>query len=436
MSLDIAPLREFMEGVTGKASPLQWAAQFAIVLIAVLAAWPISRTVCGRVHVNPRWKFGAGEFRRVAFPFFALVLVWVAKLAMEHYTQPVALLDITVALLVAFVLIRLAVYILGHVLPQGATLRLAVRIIAWVAWIGVALHVTGLLPEVLEGLDDVGFTIGKTKTRVTLLLILQAVAAMAVTLTLALWAARITESRVLAAQTVEMSTRVVIVKLVRTFAIILAILVALPMAGIDITALSIFSGAVGVGLGFGLQKVASNYVSGFIVLLERSLRIGDVITVDNKRGVVQAIESRYTVLKAGDGTETIIPNEDMITKQVIHHTYSDPKVATVLTVSVTYATDAEHACEALAEIGKRNARAIGDPAPHARVVGLGDNGIQLELTVWIDDPEKGEADLRSELLKDILRTFRAKGIEVAAPRRDVRRIATPEMPESPSTSRA
>jgi small-conductance mechanosensitive channel len=302
-----------------------------------------------------------------------------------------------------------------------------VRIIAWVAWIAVALHVTGVLPEVLDALDDIGFTVGKT--RVTLLLILQALAAIAVTMTVALWLARVTGGRVLAAQSVEMSTRVVIVKIVNTFAIVVAVMVALPMAGIDITALSVFGGALGVGLGFGLQKVASSYVSGFIVLLERSLRIGDVITVENRRGVVQAIESRYTVIKAGDGTETIVPNETLITKEVIHHTYTDPKVATVLPVTVAYETDIEHACEVLAEVGKRNARVIGDPAPHARVVALADHGVSMELTVWISDPEKGETELRSELLKDILRTFKAHGIEIPYPRRDIHLIATPETPK-------
>jgi small-conductance mechanosensitive channel len=433
--MDFTALREFVESLAGQASPLQWAMQAAIVVAGIGLAWAIARSVCGRVHVSERWKFGSGEFRRVVFPLFALVLVWIAKLAMERFTQPVTLLGITVSLLIAFLVIRIAVYILGHVLPQGATLRLAVRIIAWVAWIGVALHITGLLPEVLDALDDIGFTLGKQKTRVTLLLVLQAVAAMAITLTVAMWLARVTEGRVLAAKNVEMSTRVVIVKIVNTAAIVLAVMIALPMAGIDITALSVFGGAVGVGLGFGLQKVAASYVSGFIVLLERSLRIGDVITVEGRRGVVEAIESRYTVLKAGDGTETIIPNETLITKDVIHHTYADPKVATVLPVTVAYETDAERACALLAEIGRRNARVIRDPAPHARVASLGNNGIRLQLTVWIDDPEKGETELRSDLFLDILRSFKAEGIEIPCSRREMRLIATPETPESPDKSK-
>ncbi len=289
--------------------------------------------------------------------------------------------------------------------------------------------------RVLDALDDIGFTVGKQKTKVTLLLILQALAAIAATMTVALWLARVTGGRVLAAQSVEMSTRVVIVKIVNTFAVVVAVMVALPMAGIDITTLSVFSGALGVGLGLGLQKVASSYVSGFIVLLERSLRIGDVITVENRRGVVQAIESRYTVVKAGDGTETIIPNETLITKEVIHHTYTDPKVATVLAVTVSHETDVDHACRVLAEIGKRNARVIAEPAPHARVAALADHGVIMELVVWISDPENGDAELRSELLKDILRTFKTERIEIPYPRREIHLIATPETPKPLDTSK-
>ena len=436
MALDVPPLSAFASALAGQATVAQWAAQVGIVVAAIGLAWLISIRVCGRVTVSERWRFGKGEFQRVVFPFFALVFVWGAKLVMERFAHPVALLEITVSLLGAFLAIRIAVYVLGHVLPAGATLRLAVRVIAWIAWIVVALHITGLLPEVIEALDDIGFTLGKQKTRVTLLLVLQALAAIAVTMTIAMWLARVTAGRVLAAQNVEMSTRVVIVKIVNTVAIVVAVMVALPMAGIDITALSVFGGALGVGLGFGLQKVAASYVSGFIVLIERSLRIGDVITVENRRGVVQSIESRYTVIKAGDGTETIIPNETLITKDVIHHTYTDPKVATVLSVTVAYETDVEHACHVLAEVGRRNARVIGDPAPHARVVALGDNGIQMELTVWISDPERGESELRSELLKDVLRTFRSEGIEIPYPRREIRVIATPEMANSPDASKA
>jgi small-conductance mechanosensitive channel len=436
MRFDLTPLQDFLRDLAAEASPLQWGVQLAVATLGVALSYFLASTVCRRVRFSARWKFGEGEFERVVFPFTALVVVWVAKLGLEHFAQPVRLLSIAVSLLVAFVVIRTAVYILGYVLPHGASLRLAVRIIAWLAWIGVALHITGLAPDVLEALDDIGFTLGKQKTRVTLLIVLQALAAMVITLTAALWAARITEGRVMAAQTVEMSTRVVISKLIRSAAVVLAILIGLPLAGIDITALSVLGGAIGVGLGFGLQKIASNYVSGFIVLFDRSVRIGDVITVKDRRGTVKAIESRYTVLKAGDGTETIIPNETLITENVIHHTYSDPKVAVILPLAVSYETDVEEACRLLAGIGRSHARVLKDPAPIARVVALGNDGIEMSLTVWIDDPTIGDADMRSELYKAILGTFAERRIEIPYPRRDIRVIATPETRDSVEVSRS
>ena len=428
--IDSAAWLDVVRDLLEDATPLQWAAQAATATACIALAWVVTRGVCSRYTASPHWKFGQGEFGRVVFPFLAVVLVGLAELVAGRLHQPVRLLEIVRALLVALLAIRLALYILGYVLPAGAPLRLAVRIFAALTWIVVALHITGLLPEVRNALDEIGFTMGKEQTRVTLLLVIHALAAMAVTLTVAMWLARVTAGRILAAQTIELSSRIVAVKILNTIAIVIAVLVALPMAGIDITALSFFGGALGVGLGFGLQKVAASYVSGFIVLLERSLRIGDVITVDNRRGVVEAIESRYTVIKAGDGTETILPNEVLITKEVVHHTYTDPKVATVVPVTVAYGTDAERACDLLAAVGRSNARAIRDPSPLARVSALNERGIQLELVVWISDPAQGEADLRSELFKDILRAFAAEGIEFARTPSEMRLIATPEITET------
>src|SRR5260221_13110295 len=168
----------------------------------------------------------------------------------------------------------------------------------------------------------------------------------------------------------DFTTRVVITKVAKVSILVIAVFVALPIAGIDITTLSIFSGAVGVGLGFGLQKIAANYVSGFIVLLDRSLRIGDVITVDGRRGEVRSIQSRYTVIKGSDGVESIIPNEKLITESVQHHTYSDPRVSLVMSITVTYESDVERACALLGELARKHPRVIAEPAAGARVKNL------------------------------------------------------------------
>ena len=435
LAFDVSPLKDFVQGLAGDASARDWAWELGVGAAAVLFGWLVAHTLSKRIRPSARWKFGEGDFERVLYPLLAYAFMALGRTILGRY-QNVVLLDIVQSLLVAWIVIRLAVYVLGHVLPAGGFLRASIRAIAWIAWIGVALHVTGLLPEMIGTLDDIGITVGKDKQRITLWLVLQAFAALALTLALAGWISRITETRVLAAQHVEMSTRMVITKLVRVATLFVAVLVALPLVGIDITALSVFSGALGVGLGFGLQKIASNYVSGFIVLLDRSVRIGDLITVDNKRGEVKAIETRYTVIRALDGNEAIIPNELLITQSVMHHTYTDPKVVVTFQVSVGYDSDVDRACELLQAIARHHPRLLDDPAPAARVTRLAESGVDLELAAWIKDPGAGEGDLRSEVFREILRTFRAEGIEIPYPRRDLRIIATAETPESPATSKA
>lgn len=435
MNSDFPRLREFLLDVWSRATPLEWGLQAASLLAAFALGWIVAHVACSRIRLSRRWKFGEGNFERVAFPAATFFLIWLARFSLAR-VQPVGMLEITEALVLAWLAIRLAIYILGHVLPHGVVLNRVVSVVAAVAWIAVALHVTGLLPDVLDALDSVGITLGKNHQRITPLLVLEAVFALALTVTLALWLSRITETRLMADQNVQMSTRIVVTKLVRLTAVFLAIMIALPMVGIDITALSVFSGALGVGLGFGLQKIASNYVSGFIVLLERSVRIGDIVTVDGRRGEVKAIENRYTVIRGADGVESIVPNEKLITDSVNHHTYSDPKVSVVVNVQVSYESDVERACELLLECAKRHSRVIPEPAAMAFVKELADSGVNLSLTVWISDPGLGEASLRSMLLIDILKTFNTHGIEIPYPRRDVRLIATPATPEKPAKSRA
>jgi small-conductance mechanosensitive channel len=384
------------------------------------------------VPASSHWKFGKGDFERVAFPAFTLLFLWIGKRILERVHDTYAL-EVVLSLVVAWALIRIATYVLGHIIPEGGFQRAVIRIVAWVAWLVVILHVVGLLPEVLDALESHGISIGKNKSQITLLDVLKGFAALFLAITVALWISRVTESRIMSAESMEMTTRVVITKVVRITVLFAAILIGLPLSGVDITTLSIFTGAIGVGLGFGLQKIVSNYISGFIVLLDHSIRIGDVVTVDGRKGEVKAIETRYTVIKGGDGVESIVPNETLITNSVQHHTYSDPRVSVVVNATITYESDYDKACQILADVARRQDRVIADPPATARLKGLGDNGIELEITVWISDPAMGESDLKSELLKQVLRAFRDAGIEIARPRRDVR-MATVEMGKSHSTS--
>lgn len=426
MAIDFSPLNQFAHGLAGGATPVQWAWQLGAAAAAIVLGWLLARAVTRHARPNPRWTFGAGEFKRVAFPVFVYVFLIVGRVLVERVVHPAPLLVLLQTLVLAWIAIRIAAYVLGHVLPEGNFLRGSIRIIAWLAWIGVALKLTGLLPEVLEAMEEVGLTLGKGGARITLLMVLQAAGALALTLTVAAWVSRITESRVLAVQEIEMSTRVVINKLVRTVALFVAVLVALPMVGIDMTALSVFGGALGVGVGVGLQKIASNYLSGFIVLLDRSLRIGDLVTVDNRRGIVTAIETRYTVIKGGDGTESIVPNEKLITDTVSHHTFTDPRAAMVLAMNVAYGSDTDRALELLLDCARAQPLVLADPAPLARFRQFKEDGVEAELVCWIADVVKGDADLKSALIRDILRRFGEAGIQFPTVRRDVRVISTPE----------
>jgi small-conductance mechanosensitive channel len=432
--INLSPARDFLDDLTNVGTLVEIGWQVGLAAVALLLGFYTARIVCREAATSSRrWKFGEGNFERVAFPLAAMGYTALAELILGRY-QSTALLEIQRSLLLALLVIRVAVYVLRHIFPHGVALQRAIRLIAWLAWISVALHVTGLLPEVIDALDSVGITVGKNQQRITLWIIVQAVGALAITITLALWVSRVTETRVLASQSVEMSTRIVIARVVRISALFVAVLVALPLVGLDVTTLSVFSGALGVGLGFGLQKIASNYVSGFIVLLDRSLRIGDVVTVDGRKGEVKAIETRYTVIKGLDGVESIIPNEFMITQSVSHHTYSDPKVAVVVTLTVAYESDLDLACDLLAEAAREHQRVVAEPAAGARVKNLAESGVELELVVWIADPSVGEGPLRSDLLKSIVRLFRQHGISIPYPRRDVRLVATPEMRENPLQS--
>jgi len=294
-------------------------------------------------------------------------------------------------------------------------------------WAGVALHLVGILPEVWDSLDSIAFTAGKQ--RISFQIVLQGLASLAVSLAISLWVARVVEERVLATERVELSMRVVIAKLVRAGAFLLAILVALPLVGIDITALSVFGGALGVGLGFGLQKIASNYVSGYIILLDRSVRIGDLVTVDGRHGVVKAIESRYTVIRSLDGTESIIPNETLITQSVTNHSYTDRKVLVKVKVAVGYGSDVDRVFALLLDAARRQPRVLADPAPGVWIVALGDNGIEVEMGAWISDPDQGQMALRGAILKEVLETFRAEGIEIPFPQRDIRLVGPAPLPQ-------
>jgi small-conductance mechanosensitive channel len=355
--------------------------------------------------------------QRLLFPFSMLLGVLAGRALLADAGNPVGLLDLAVPLLTSLASIRVVVYFLRKTFRPGPAVRAWENVLATSVWIIVALHLLGWLPAVLAGLDGMALSIGGH--RVSVLATIKLLLAVAILWLLALWLARIIENRLGRAHYVNASMRVALVKLSKFILLVLAFLLALDAVGIDLTALAVFGGALGVGLGFGLQRIASNFISGFIVLFDRSIRPGDVITIGDKLGWVQELRARYVVVRDRDGVERLIPNESLITNEVVNWSYSDPNVRLKIPVSISYDDDPEQALALLCEAARANPRVLADPEPTARLMAFGDNGIELELRVWIPDPQAGMGNVRSDINLEIWRAFKAAGIVIPYPQRDL-----------------
>ena len=400
--------------------------QIAIIGGSLVTAWWVSRLIDLRLaRAEGELEITLGSLQRLLFPLTALAVVLVGRAALRQW-HGVSLLDVVVPLLTALAIVRVTIYALRRAFSPGGWLRSSERVIAWAVWLGFAVYMTGLAPGVITFFDDIAFHIGNA--RVSLLLILQAALVISVTLLTALWLGSMVESRLMGAQTLDLNLRVVLAKLTRALLAVVALLIALPAVGLDLTLLSVFGGALGVGLGFGLQKIASNYVSGFIILIDRSVSLGDMISVDKFSGQISKMSARYVVLRGLDGTETLVPNETLVTSPVVNNSYSDPSICATLTVSIDYSADPEAALRIMEEAAQRQSRVMRKPPAAATIKQLGERGIELELGFWIEDPQLGVGPLRSELLRDILRGFRKNGIAFPPPTRD----AKPAPPASPS----
>jgi small-conductance mechanosensitive channel len=402
--------------------------QIAIVAVSLAVALWMSYRLQPRLRAGngSKLNIGLGGLRRLAFPLVALTLVLAGRGSLLHFHASVSLLSIAVPLLTAMALIRFGVYMLRLVFTPGSLLAAFERTIAWLVWVGFAVHVLGIAPGILQFFDDVSFKLGEH--RISLLLVGQAMVWVIAALMLAMWASRLVEERLMSTHAMDMTLRVVMTKVLRALFTLLAVLIVLPVLGIDLTALSVFGGALGVGLGFGLQKIASNYISGFIILFDRSVTIGDLVTIEKHTGKLSKMTARYVVVRALDGTEAIIPNETVITSIVVNQSYSDRKVAVTMPVQVSYASDLDLAMRLMLEAATRNPRVIGDPAPRVQINAFADNGIDLELAAWIEDPEHGKPNLRSDIFYGIWQAFKAHGIEIPYPQREVRLRESPNQP--------
>jgi len=395
--------------------------QLGVLAACAVAGVLLSRRLNRRVTEHPgldvTQALGIGSLQRLMFPLSTLLLVMIGK-SILRYWQKTPLLDIAATLLLAMALIRMAIYALRHTFSPSGWLRASERGISWAAWIGVAVYLTGLWPPLRELLNDIGFTVGKH--HYSLLLLIQGTLWVVGTVLIALWLGRVVETRLMGATSLQINLRVMFSKLTQILLLLVAVLIALPAVGVDLTVLSVFGGMLGVGIGFGLQKIAANYISGFIILMDRSVSIGDVVTIGEHNGVLTRMTGRYVVVRGLGGLEAIIPNETIITSTVVNHSLTDSNVRAAVQVQVAYSADIDAARRTMVEIARNHPRVMRKPEPVALITGLADSGINLELGVWVSDPDQGLAALRSDLYAEVLKAFREHSIEFPYPQREIR----------------
>ena len=380
------------------------------------AAWFGLRRLRLRLATVSGWhdSLTGSDWNRLILPAGMLPLVLIGRAIFSPW-QSVHLFNLAVPLLLSFLAIQSCFFILRRVLKPTRTLHAVERLVSWLVWGVFALHLTGYLDDVVTALDSIGFDVGKQ--HLSLYTVFTGLLSLAATLVLALWLAHTIEHRLIGSMPLTGNIKLALTKLARSVLVVLAVLIALPLVGIDITVLSVFGGALGVGLGLGLQKIAANYVSGFTLLLDQSVRIGDMVEVGPHYGEVREIATRYTVIRSLNGSESIVPNETMITTPVVNHSLTDKENQILLPIQVAYSSDLDRVRDLLLEIAAGNKRVLDTPPPRVRLKNFGENGVDLELVVWITDPEEGEFNLRSDLNWKIWEVFKREGIEIPFPQR-------------------
>lgn len=399
----------------------------AVIVAALALAFAIVHLLRRRVRAAPARAAGSillGErgFDGVLFPLLALGFVAAARYGVQGLL-PAALLRIAVPVLLSLAAIRLTVRVLHRAFPRSAAMRVVERSVSWLAWLAVVLWIVGALPLLLEEMEQLRWKFGNG--HVSLRSLLEGAITAVVVFVVALWVSAALEARLIAGELGNLSTRKMAANALRALLLFVAVVVALQAAGIDLTALGVIGGAIGVGIGLGLQKLAANYVSGFVILAERSVRIGDVVKVDTFEGRITDITSRYTVIRSATGREAIVPNETMITQRVENLSLADRNVLLSTTVQVAYGSDLHALMPRLAAAAASVPRVLAEPAPAVQLNAFADSGLELSVLFWIGDPEAGTGNVRSDVNLALLDAITAAGVEIPYPHRVLHRAPRP-----------
>ncbi len=428
MSPDLQELSAFLE-VAGSRRVLTLACIAAACAAAAWTAGTALRQRSGRAgdaapaSLSLRYLTTEGVIALVP-PLLALLVALLGRALAGALHGDASLVAGALPLLGVYAAMRIGVLLFAASLGNRSSLvhwevRLTVLL-----WLVYATEYYGWLDPIVQGLDSVGVSAGKS--RITLWSVMKLLFTLTLFVLAATWISRWVQQRLRHVENIAPSTRIGIAKFANAFLIGLSLFLGLDAAGVDLTALTVLTGAIGLGLGFGLQAIAANFVSGFVLLMDRSIKPGDVISFSGQTGTstenfgwVQEMHGRYVVLRDRDGVEMLVPNQQLISNPVINWSYTDPRVRLKLPVRVSYRDDPELALRVLVESCASHRRVLQDPAPVARLMHFGDSGIELELRFWIADPQEGVNNVRSDVNREIWRLFRQNGLTIPMAQREI-----------------
>jgi len=366
----------------------------------------------------------------------ALIVLALVRWALALLGMHTAVVDIALQLTIAFVVVRMGVYVVRLMLGGEGWIQAWETRIAFLLWLLMSFELLGWFSLAEATLDKIDLIPGKTQF--SLWALLKGVVVVSGFVVVTSLAARAAERRIMKVEALAVSTRIGISKFAYFSLVGVGVLLGINAAGVDVTTLNVLTGAIGLGLGFGLQAIASNFVSGFVLLMDKSIKPGDVISFTGHTGTstenfgwVQELRGRYVVVRDRDGVETLVPNQNLITNQVINWSYSDQRVRLRLPVMISYEDDPEVALQALLEATQHHPRILRDPGPVTRLMSFEDYGMRLEVRFWIADPMNGVNNVRSDVNRAIWRVFKAHGIKIPVAQRELRMLERRERPARP-----
>jgi small-conductance mechanosensitive channel len=424
-------VRDFFEQLTTPAVLAQVIAVAVAALLAVLGAHLV-RKWYGKHPPDgshPQWQAAFLEACVLLSPFvFAAIALLVVRGTLGTMRQPTSLLDVALQVVTALILVRLAVFFLRLILGPNSWVSSWENKITLGLWLVISFELLGWFDGVERTLD--GFDLLPGKAQFSLWQLLKGLVVVTGFVIITSLIARTIERRVMKVDGLALSTRIGISKFSTFFLVGLGLLLGVNAAGVDLTALTVLTGAIGLGLGFGLQAIASNFVSGFVLLMDKSIKPGDVISFTGHTGTstenfgwVQELRGRYIVVRDRDGVETLVPNQNLITNSVINWSYSDQRVRLRLPVMISYQDDPELALRLLIEAASQHPRILKEPAPVSRLMSFEDYGMKLESRFWIRDPMNGVNNVRSDVNREIWRLFNKHGVSIPVAQHEVRVLA-------------